>query len=143
MESEALAYFEKLDALGGMVPAIERGFPQGEIHRAAVSYQKEIDSGEKLIVGVNSFVEPQERRIAILKVKDDVEKKQVLKLRQRRKSRSAKKVASELSRLANVAGTNGDLMPAVMEAVRVEATVGEICNVFRSVYGDYREAALI
>jgi methylmalonyl-CoA mutase N-terminal domain/subunit len=143
MESEALAYFEKLDALGGMVPAIERGFPQGEIHRAAVSYQKEIDSRERLIVGVNSFVEPQERRIAILKVKDDVEKKQVLKLRQRRKSRSAKKVASELSRLANVAGTNGDLMPAVMEAVRVEATVGEICNVFRSVYGDYREAALI
>jgi methylmalonyl-CoA mutase N-terminal domain/subunit len=143
MESEAQAYFDKLDALGGMVPAIEQGFPQGEIHRAALAYQKEIESRQRLIVGVNSFIEPEERRIAILKVKDDVEKKQVLKLRQRRKSRNHKKVAAELGRLANVAQVNGDLMPAVLQAVRVEATVGEICEVFRNVYGGYREAAEI
>ena len=141
MENEAQSYFEKLDELGGMVRAIERGFPQAEIHRAAVSYQKEVDTRERLIVGVNSFVEPDERRIAILKIKDDVEKKQVLKLRQRKKSRKLKKVASALARLASAAGANSDLMPPVMDAVRAEATVGEICEVLRRAFGSYREAA--
>jgi methylmalonyl-CoA mutase N-terminal domain/subunit len=143
MESEAKNYFDKLDAMGGMVPAIERGFPQGEIHRAAVSYQKEVDARERIIVGVNSFVEPEKSRVSILKVKDAVEKKQVLRLRQRKKSRGAKKVGLALNRLAGVAEASGDLMPAVMEAVRAEATVGEICELFRRVYGGYREAALI
>ncbi|MGH7928665.1 MAG: methylmalonyl-CoA mutase family protein, partial [Candidatus Binatia bacterium] len=143
MESEAQRYFEKLDALGGMVQAIERGFPQAEIHHAAISYQKEVDTRERLIVGVNSFVEPEERRIAILKVKDEVENRQVLKLRQRKKSRKLKKVTSALGQLANVAAANGDLIPAVMDAARVEATVGEICEVFRRTYGSYREAAQI
>jgi methylmalonyl-CoA mutase N-terminal domain/subunit len=143
MESEAQRYFEKLDGLGGMVRAIERGFPQGEIHRAAIAYQREVDARERLIVGVNGFVEPEERRISILKVKDEVEKKQVLKLRQRKKSRKLKKVTEALERLANVAAANDDLMPAVMQAVRVEATVGEICEVLRAAYGSYREAAEI
>ena len=89
---------------------------------------------------MNSFVEPEKRRVSILKVKHQVEKKQVVKLRQRKKSRNAKKVAAALSRLAGVAEASGDLMPAVMGAVRMEATVGEICDVFRRVYGGYREA---
>jgi methylmalonyl-CoA mutase N-terminal domain/subunit len=143
MESEAQSYFEKLDAQGGMVQAIERGFPQAEIHRAAVAYQKEVDSRQRMIVGVNSFVEPAERRIAILKVKNQVEKNQVLKLRARKKRRNAAKLTSALSKLARVAGANGGLMPAVMAAVRAEATVGEICEVFRRAYGSYREAAQI
>ncbi len=141
MESEAQAYFDKLDAMGGMVSAIERGFPQGEIHRAAVSYQNEIDTRQRIIVGVNDFVEPKKRRVSILKVKDQVEKKQLEKLRQRKKARNAKRIASALSRLAGTAEANGDLMPAVLEASRAEATVGEICEVFRRVYGGYREAA--
>ena len=140
MEAEAKQYIDKLDALGGMVPAIESGFPQGEIHRAAVTYQKEVDSRERIIVGLNSFVEPEKRRVSILKVKGEVENKQVLKLRQRKKSRNAKKVAAALNRLAGVAKANGDLMPAVMDAARAEATVGEICDVFRRAYGSYREA---
>jgi methylmalonyl-CoA mutase N-terminal domain/subunit len=140
MEAEAKQYIDKLDALGGMVPAIESGFPQGEIHRAAVAYQKEVDSRERIIVGLNSFVEPEKRRVSILKVKGEVENKQVLKLRQRKKSRNAKKVAAALNRLAGVAKANGDLMPAVMDAARAEATVGEICDVFRRAYGSYREA---
>ena len=140
MEADAKQYIDKLDALGGMVPAIERGFPQGEIHRAALSYQKEVDRRERIIVGLNSFVEPEKRRVSILKVKDQVENKQVVKLRQRKKSRNAKKLAAALSRLAGAAEANGDLMPAVMGAARVQATVGEICDVFRRVYGGYREA---
>ena len=140
LEAEAKQYVDKLDALGGMVAAIESGFPQAEIHRAAVSYQKEVDARERIIVGVNSFVEPEKRRVSILKVKNEIENRQVVKLRQRRKNRNAKKVAAALSRLAGVAEASGDLMPAVMEAARVEATVGEICGVFRRVFGGYREA---
>jgi methylmalonyl-CoA mutase N-terminal domain/subunit len=140
MESEAKVYFDKLDAMGGMIQAIQRGFPQGEIHRAAVAYQKETDDRDRIIVGVNAYTEPEERRISILKIKGEVEKKQVQRLKQRKKSRNPKKVASVLGQLAGVAETNGDLMPAVLEAVRAQCTVGEICDVFRKVYGEYREA---
>jgi methylmalonyl-CoA mutase N-terminal domain/subunit len=99
-----------------------------------------MDARERIIVGVNSFVEPEKRRVSILKVKNEIENRQVLKLRQRRKNRNAKKVAAALSRLAGVAEASGDLMPAVMGAARAEATVGEICDVLRRVYGGYREA---
>jgi len=140
MESEAKAYFDKLDEMGGMVQAIQRGFPQSEIHGAAVAYQKETDNRERVIVGVNAYTEPEERRLRILKIKGEVEKKQVQRLKQSKKSRNAKKVAAVLSQLAGVAEANGDLMPAVIEAVRAQSTVGEICEVFRRVYGQYREA---
>jgi methylmalonyl-CoA mutase N-terminal domain/subunit len=140
MESEATAYFDKLDEMGGMIEAIQRGFPQSEIHRAAVAYQKETDNRERIIVGVNAYAEPEERRISVLKIKGAVEKKQVQRLKQRKKSRNAKKVASVLSQLAVTAEANNDLMPAVMDAVRAQSTVGEICEVFRRVYGEYREA---
>jgi methylmalonyl-CoA mutase N-terminal domain/subunit len=143
MESEAKAYFDKLDEMGGMIPAIQRGFPQNEIHRAAVAYQKEVDRQERIIVGMNAYTEPKERRISILKIKGEVEKKQVQRLKQRKKNRNVKEVASVLSRLAGVAEANGDLMPAVMEAVRAQSTVGEICEVFRRVYGQYREAVSV
>ena len=141
MESEAKAYFDKLDEMGGMVEAIQRGFPQSEIHRAALAYQKEVDRQERIIVGMNAYTEPEERHVSILKIKADIEKKQVLRLKQRKKSRNAKKVAVALGQLAAVAEANGDLMPTVLEAVRAESTVGEICEVFRRVYGEYREAA--
>jgi len=140
MESEAKAYFDKLDEMGGMIEAIQRGFPQSEIHRAAVAYQKETDNRERIIVGVNAYAEPEERRVSVLKIKGAVEKKQVQRLKQRKKSRNAKKVASVLSQLAVTDEANNDLMPAVMDAVRAQSTVGEICEVFRRVYGEYREA---
>ncbi|MGH7827531.1 MAG: acyl-CoA mutase large subunit family protein [Candidatus Binatia bacterium] len=140
MEDEAKGYFDKLDEMGGMVSAIERGFPQSEIHRAALAYQKEVDARERIIVGVNAFTEPEEVRVPILKIKEGVEKKQIRKLRRRKKERNAKRVASLLSRLAKIAESNGDLIPPLLEAVRAEATVGEICDIFRRVYGGYREA---
>jgi methylmalonyl-CoA mutase N-terminal domain/subunit len=140
METEARAYFERLDDMGGMVQAIERGYPQKEIHSAAVAYQRAVDAGERIVVGANAYKDPKERPIAILQIKGTVEKKQVQKLRQRKKSRNRKNVAFSLSQLAGVAETGGDLMPAVMNAVRAEATLGEICEVLRRVYGEYREA---
>lgn len=140
LEAEAKAYFDKLDEMGGMVQAIERGFPQGEIHRAALAYQKEVDRNDRIIVGVNAFTEPEEQRVRILKIKGGVEKKQVQKLRQLKKTRKNKALASTLEELAKLAQANGNLIPAVMDAVRAEATLGEICDVFRKVYGEYRES---
>jgi methylmalonyl-CoA mutase N-terminal domain/subunit len=140
LEEQAKSYFDKLDAMGGMVAAIERGFPQSEIHSAAVAYQREVDSGDRIVVGVNAFTEPDEQQVPILKIKADVERKQIQKLRQRRNSRSRRQLSSALTNLAKVAEANDDLMPAILHAVRAEATVGEICDVFRRVYGEYREA---
>jgi methylmalonyl-CoA mutase N-terminal domain/subunit len=139
MEREAEEYFARLDAMGGMVRAIELGFPQGEIHRAALAYQREVESGERVIVGVNAYAEAEERPIEILKIKEAVERQQVKRLRERKKQRSALGVREALQRLERTARDGGYLMPQVLDAVRAEATVGEICDVFRKVYGEYRE----
>jgi methylmalonyl-CoA mutase, N-terminal domain len=141
LEAEAKSYFDKLDEMGGMVRAIELGFPQGEIHRAALAYQKEIESGERIIVGVNAFTEPKESVIKMLKINHAVERNQIRELRARKKQRAARRVRSALQRLEQIAVENGNLMPPVLDAVRAEATVGEICDVLRKVYGVYREAA--
>jgi methylmalonyl-CoA mutase, N-terminal domain len=141
LEAEAKSYFDKLDEMGGMVRAIELGFPQGEIHRAALAYQKEIESGERIIVGVNAFTEPKESAIKMLKINHAVERNQIRELRARKKQRAARRVRSALQRLEQIAVENGNLMPPVLDAVRAEATVGEICDVLRKVYGVYREAA--
>ena len=135
LEAEAKSYFDKLDEMGGMVRAIELGFPQGEIHRAALAYQKEIESGERIIVGVNAFTEPKESAIKMLKIKHAVERNQIRELRARKKQRATRRVRSALQRLEQIAMENGNLMPPVLDAVRVEATVGEICDVLRKVYG--------
>lgn len=139
IEAEARNYFDKLDAMGGMVSAIERGFPQNEIHRAALAYQKEVDSGERIIVGMNAFTDPKEKPLKILKISKEVECRQVQRLKERKKKRNKKKLASALNRLLGATEKNGYLMPPILEAVRAEATAGEICDLFRSVYGEYRE----
>jgi len=141
LETQAKDYFDKLDGMGGMVRAIELGFPQQEIHRAALNYQKEVESGERIIVGVNAFTEPAEAPIQTLKIKQNVEQRQVRELLARKRQRSTNRVRSTLNRLERIAGENGSLMPPVLDAVRAEATVGEICDVLRRIYGEYREAA--
>ena len=141
VEAEAKAYFDKLDEMGGMIRAIELGFPQREIHRAAMAYQKEIDSGERIIVGVNAFTEADEPTVKILRIKQSVERQQIRRLRDRKKARSKDNVTSALATLADAAMANQFLMRPMLDAVRAEATVGEICDVFRKVYGEYREPA--
>jgi len=143
MEAEAKEYFGKLDAMGGMTRAIELGFPQNEIHRAALSYQKEVESGERIIVGVNSYAEPEARPIKILRIKQDVERRQIQRLKERKKLRNRQRMRSSLDDLARVARENGYLMPPLLDAVRCEATVGEICDVLRRVYGEYRETVAL
>jgi len=143
VEAEAKGYFDKLDEMGGMVRAIELGFPQREIHRAAMAYQKEIDAGARTIVGVNAFSDADEAPIKILRIKQSVERQQIRRLRERKKARSRESVASALANLAQAATENRFLMPPMLDAVRAEATVGEICDVFRKVYGEYREPAAL
>ena len=143
LETEAMNYFKKLDDMGGMVRAIELGFPQQEIHRAALAYQKEVDSGEQIIVGINAFTEPETAPIKTLRIKDAVERRQLRQLRERKKRRGARRVSSALHRLKRIAAENGDLLPPILDAVRAEASVGEICDMLKNVYGEYRETGTI
>jgi len=122
-----------------MTRAIELGFPQSEIHQAAMTYQREVESGERVVVGVNAYTEVEEHPVKVLKIKGEVERRQIQSLKERRKRRNAKKTASALDLLTRAAAANDYLMPLVLEAVRTEATIGEICDVFRKVYGEYRE----
>jgi len=143
MEREAEDYFAKLDEMGGMVRAIELGYPQSEIHRAAMKYQKEIDSGEHIIVGVNAFSEPEETPMRILRISQKVERAQVQAVRARKKARDAQRLRESLARLRRNAAEGADVMAPTLDAVRAEASVGEICDVFRSVYGEYRETGTV
>jgi methylmalonyl-CoA mutase N-terminal domain/subunit len=139
MEASAIDYFKRLDAMGGMVAAIEQGFPQREIHLAAAAYQCEVDAGERIIVGVNRFMEGREKPIPTLKIRQATEDRQVRQLKQRKARRSKNRLSTAMNRLAGAAKADDYLMPFVIEAVRAEATVGEISDVFRTVYGEYRE----
>jgi methylmalonyl-CoA mutase N-terminal domain/subunit len=135
-------YFERIDALGGMVAAIEKGYPQREIHEAAYAYQQALERREKRIVGVNQFVAEEKRPIEILQIDENVARQQRQRLAQTRKTRDPQRVQSTLQALANAAATpDQNLMPYVLECVRVYATVGEMCDVLRRVFGTYEEPA--
>jgi methylmalonyl-CoA mutase N-terminal domain/subunit len=142
MEQEALEYFRKIDAMGGMVAAIEKGFPQREIQDSAYHYQKAVERGEQVIVGVNKYAmtdEPSE--VPILVIDESVRTHQLERLEQTRANRDDGSVANALERLKLAARKNENTMPATIEAVRVYATLGEICSALRDVYGVYEEPA--
>ena len=142
MEDEALDYFRKIDSMGGMVAAIERGFPQREIQDSAYQYQKAVERGEQVIVGVNKYEmtdEPSE--VPILVIDESVRTHQLERLEQTRTQRDAGAVTKALDRLKLAAQKNENTMPATIEAVRAYATLGEICSALRDVYGIYEEPA--
>jgi len=142
MEQATLDYFEKIDAMGGMVEAIEKGFPQREIQESAYRYQKAVERGEQTIVGVNKYEMSEEpAEIPILTIDESVRHHQVERLEQTRKKRDAGAVANALEKLKSVAQKKENTMPATIEAVRVYATLGEICSALRDVYGVYEEPA--
>jgi methylmalonyl-CoA mutase, N-terminal domain len=142
MEDEALDYFRKIDAMGGMVAAIERGFPQREIQDSAYQYQKAVERREQVIVGVNKYAmtdEPSE--VPILVIDESVRTHQLERLEATRAKRDAGAVAKALDNLKLAAQRNENTMPATIDAVRVYATLGEICSALRDVYGVYEEPA--
>ena len=140
-ERACYEYFDRIDALGGMVSAIERGFPQQEIHDAAYTYQQELERKEKIIVGVNNFVAEEKRPIELLVIDEKAARHQRQKLTELKQRRDNARVTSALEALGSAAGSDRNLMPYLLEGVRAYATVGEMCDVLRRVFGTYEEPA--
>ncbi|HYB60769.1 MAG TPA: methylmalonyl-CoA mutase family protein [Methylomirabilota bacterium] len=141
VERGAWDYIEKIDAMGGMVAAIERGFPQREIADASYRYQLAVDRKEKIIVGVNEFV-GEEKPIEILQIDDTVARHQERRLSTLRAERSSEAVARSLAALRKAAEGTANTMPYIYEAVCAYATLGEICDAFRDVFGTYTETPI-
>jgi methylmalonyl-CoA mutase N-terminal domain/subunit len=141
MQQEARSYFERIEQKGGMIPAIEAGFFRREIADAAFAYQRDVDEKRKLIVGVNAFVEKEEKPIETLQIDESVEKEQVNRLRETRKKRDNEAARKQLDNIRRVAGTPQNLLPALLEAARTRCTVGEIVNALADVFGRYDGAA--
>jgi methylmalonyl-CoA mutase N-terminal domain/subunit len=143
MEDGALAYFDAIDKMGGMVEAIEHGFPQREIAESAYRFQQAVERKEKVIVGVNDFVQQDEPPIEILYIDESAADTQLAKLEQLKRTRDAGQVARTLDALRAAAGTSTNLMPPILDAVRAYATVGEVCDALRAVWGEYEEVPVI
>ncbi|HXI04435.1 MAG TPA: methylmalonyl-CoA mutase family protein [Candidatus Saccharimonadales bacterium] len=143
MEEGATDYIRRIDEMGGIVAAIEKGFPQKEIADAAYKYQMQIDSGEKTIVGVNKYVMDDDRKPAILKIDPAAEREQLGRLREIRASRDASRHRGALDAMARTAKDGGNLMPRILDAVRAYASVGEICMALKGVFGEYREQSVL
>ncbi|MCZ2074911.1 MAG: methylmalonyl-CoA mutase family protein [Bryobacterales bacterium] len=142
VEKAARRYIEQIDAMGGMIPAIEHGFPQREIADASYRYQCSIEKKERIIVGVNAFTGGGEE-IELLQVDESAQSRQSEKLARLRARRDAGAVQSALDRLKRTADDGGNTMPFILDAVRAYATVGEICSAFRDVFGSYRERSVL
>ncbi len=143
IEDNARVYLEKIDGMGGMLKAIERGFVQQEIQNAAYEYQQKVDHKEALVVGVNSFQLDEEKAIPLQRIDEALERKQVERLRALRAKRDQAKWKSALSQVEENARGTANLMPAIIEAVEANATVGEISDAMRRVYGEYKETVVI
>jgi methylmalonyl-CoA mutase, N-terminal domain len=143
IEARANQYLEKIDALGGMLAAIERGYVQQEIQNAAYQYQQRVDRGEAVVVGVNRFMVDEERPIAIQRIDETLERKQVERLRAFRSRRDAGPWQSALRSLEDAARSGPNLMPQVLNAVEANATVGDVADTLRKVFGEYREAVVL
>ncbi len=142
LEADAEKYFEQIDVLGGMVKAIERGFPQQEITRSAYEYQKAVSEQRKIIVGVNDFAnEGEELVIPILEIDESVEREQVVSLRKVKEGRDNLAVKDRLEKLERAARDNRNLIPYLLDSCRVYTTLGEIRQALVKVYGEYKEQA--
>jgi methylmalonyl-CoA mutase N-terminal domain/subunit len=142
MEEDALKYIRKIDELGGIVRAIELGYPQQEIANAAYAYQKQLERGEKIIVGVNKYAMEEKKRIEYLRLDEEVERKQIARLHEVKQNRNQNRVRTCLADLRRAAEGSANLMPFILAAVKEYATLQEICDVFRDVFGVYRDPGM-
>ncbi|HZN55419.1 MAG TPA: methylmalonyl-CoA mutase family protein [Candidatus Polarisedimenticolaceae bacterium] len=143
IERDALAYIARIDEMGGMIAAIERGFPQKEIADASYHYQRQVDRGEKSIVGVNKHAVENGRRLDILKIDDEVERAQLLRLAAVRTRRDGAKLARDLARLRRAAESGENLIPPMLDCVRDYGSVQEISQALVPVFGTYREVSVL
>ena len=143
MEQGCFEYIEKIDQFGGMIEAIEAGFPQREIWDASYQFQRAVDSAEKVVVGVNAYRLEEEEPYDALYIDESVTAEQIASLNHVRATRDSQKVADALQALRNAAADpNANTMPLLIDAVKAYATVGEISDAFRDVFGTYQEPAL-
>jgi methylmalonyl-CoA mutase N-terminal domain/subunit len=138
MEELAWEYIRRIDEMGGMVAAVERGYPQAEIADSAYKYQRQIDSGEKVIVGVNQYV-TEHPPITIWRMKPEIEERQLRRLREVKQMRNNPRVKELLDQIRLVSENGENLMPYLISAVREYATIQEICDVWRDVFGRYSD----
>jgi methylmalonyl-CoA mutase N-terminal domain/subunit len=143
IEEKAREYISKIDDMGGVVKAIEAGYVQKEIQDSSYKYQQSIETKESILVGVNKYTMEEKAVGELLKVNPEVETKQIKKIKEVRASRSQKDVELSLAAIKKAAQSGDNLMPPIIEAVRGYATIGEICGVLRSVFGEYKEKIVI
>lgn len=139
IEEKAWEYIEKIDKMGGMLRAIEHGYPQMEVSNAAYEYQKRVDSGERVVIGVNKYDGGESAPVELLKVDEKVHEEQIKRLKKVKRTRNNRQVTKALNELRNTCKTSKNVMPYIIEAVREYATEQEICDVFRDVFGEYRD----
>jgi methylmalonyl-CoA mutase N-terminal domain/subunit len=143
MEEGAIAYFEQIDRLGGMVEAIEQGFPQREIAESSYRFQQAVERKDKIVVGVNDFVRQGDHPVGILYIDDSAAERQLATLDALKRKRNAADVGRALDRLRVAARGSDNLMPPILDAVRTYATLGEMCDALRDVWGEYEEVPII
>jgi methylmalonyl-CoA mutase N-terminal domain/subunit len=143
IEQDAMAYIDKIDELGGIVKAIETGFPQKEIADASYRYQRQVDSGVKTVVGVNRYVQSDEQRPELLRIGDEVERGQLDRLSRVKRERDNERVKHCLDQVVHAAENNENLLPPMLDAVRAYASVGEVSSALIPVFGTYRETSVL
>jgi methylmalonyl-CoA mutase N-terminal domain/subunit len=143
IEQQVQDYFAKIEAMGGMLRAIERGWVQQQIQNAAYKHQRQVDSGEAVVVGVNRFTSETETEIPIQGIDEELERKQVDRVRALRLRRDKQLFHSAIDAVTDTARNGGNLMPVILEAVESNATVGEIAGAMRAVFGEYRETVVV
>ncbi len=136
-------YIDKIDEMGGALEAIKKGYIQREIMRSAYDYQRAVDSGEQVVVGLNKFTTEEEPGLKLLEIDESVEKKQIERLRKLKRERDNKQVSQLLDKVRQVAKSDENIMPVLIEAVKAYATVGEIADALRDVFGEYREPSML
>lgn len=143
IEEAAEEYIRKIDALGGMINAIEKGFIQHEIQSASYEFEKQLEAGEKIIVGVNKFKSDDDEKPELLKIDMKIQEEQIKFLNKVRVERNKDEVTKRILALEKAASGNENLMPFILEAVRAYCSIGEISNALRNVFGEYKETVVI
>jgi methylmalonyl-CoA mutase N-terminal domain/subunit len=136
-------YIRRIDEMGGMVKAIETGYPQREIAEAAFNYQRQLEQGIKTVVGVNKYTIPEEIKIETLRIDPAMEEMQIQRVRKMKRERNSVAVREALARVAEACRSGENLMEPICEAVRRDGTVGEVCDVFRTEFGIYTDPGWI
>jgi len=142
MEEEAFDIIQKIDDMGGMLSAIEKNFPQQEIADSAYHYQRQIDEKEKTVVGVNKYAVEEEIPVEVLEIDEELESLQIEKTNRVKTERDNQRVAECLEKVGEACSGEQNIMELLIEAVKADATLQEVCDVYRKVYGEYRDPGI-